>query len=336
MYLNVVKGSGRIATNGGGARGMGSAPWIPFPMPFWPAPNPPAFVRGAHGLRGLGDSTITAGENCDPLNSACVARNFERWVQTMAAQQTAQNRILRKNCSADPFRTPASCADQYPDVSEADLTVGGLSPSNPIQFQLPMYTPTGYVANPNAQQVPNAPLTRSGGEAPAQYVGPPVQAPPANVTRSVSVENVSRPGQTSSFRVGDNWRITVTGPAGQPVSATSIHNGVSQAGSNFGTTDSSGRAVLTGQMTSDTVGSWSESWQVGGQPAGSLVFTVAAAPAGSTNPPVIVDDGLVPAPPPQNGGSFLDRSVSVFGMDVPMLGVLAAVGGAFWFFGGRR
>ena len=105
---------------------------------------------------------------------------------------------------------------------------------------------------------------------------------------SVAFSNLTT-GNASVFRVGDSWRVSISGASpNQPVVVTGVQNGKSST-SQLGTTDANGSWSSTGTMDASTVGNWTESWTVGGVPAASLAFTVAAAsgasqPAGSAAP----------------------------------------------------
>lgn len=96
---------------------------------------------------------------------------------------------------------------------------------------------------------------------------------------TASLVNTSRPGQ--SLQVGDSWTLTVTGPPNSPVSDLAVQNGNSLGVTPYGSTNSSGVFTLNGTATAGTVGTWSETWSVGGVNAPALNFSVAAAPSGS-------------------------------------------------------
>ena len=89
--------------------------------------------------------------------------------------------------------------------------------------------------------------------------------------------NTSRPGQP--FQVGDSWQLNITGPPNSPVSDLAVQNGNSLGETGYGSTDANGNFSLSGSFPASTVGNWSETWSVAGQNAGSLSFTVSAAPS---------------------------------------------------------
>lgn len=130
---------------------------------FPPGVSPTLAGLGAWG--GLGGGLGA----CDPLDSACVEREFEASVASQAAQQTAQNRLLRAQCyqlAAQGFRSQASCDQQYPDVTSAGLWAGtgvdtfgnplGAGAGGAVQFG----PTTGMItsATPSGAGIPAAPV----------------------------------------------------------------------------------------------------------------------------------------------------------------------------------
>lgn len=125
---------------------------------------------------------------------------------------------------------------------------------------------------------------------PAQWIQQ--ATPPSNVVNAAPEDtsaaaptaqwtNITRPG--NSPRVGDRVRVAVHGPANQAVSVTASHNGSSST-SSAGQTNAQGDWSTEAVMSSEHIGSWSETWSVGGvQASPVLSFTVSAAPADQTN-----------------------------------------------------
>jgi hypothetical protein len=167
-------------------------------------------------------------------------------------------------------------------------------------------------------------------------VYPPAPHPPAPVASSAAIANTSRPGQ--SFKVGDSWRLTVTGAPNSPVIGAASQNGSSLGATPYGNTDASGTMVLTGSMDSSTVGNWSETWTVGNTPAPALTFSVAGAPAPAPNttPPAGGGAGSSSTGSSSTAGiqDFLTQSVSIAGISVPLWGAIAAGGVALMLFSG--
>jgi hypothetical protein len=97
------------------------------------------------------------------------------------------------------------------------------------------------------------------------------------VTPRLVFENLTT-GDTGRFYVGDSWRITITGPAGAALKVTGGKDGGS-ATEVAGSIPSSGTWVKTGAPTNAEIGSWVQSWSVGGQTVATLRFVVQAKPS---------------------------------------------------------
>lgn len=102
---------------------------------------------------------------------------------------------------------------------------------------------------------------------------------------------------SSIFKAGDQFTLTVTGPPNSPVLINAIQNGQQLPGpTNLGSTDASGRFVLTGNWIAANVGNWSESITVGGHPAPPLNFNILAGLAGVGAIVPVPNNGPVVAP----------------------------------------
>lgn len=115
-----------------------------------------------------------------------------------------------------------------------------------------------------------------------------VQPPPIkSYPLSFSLLNTTRGG--GDFQVGDRWTLTVSGPPGQPVTINGSQNGQQIGTSQLGSTDGNGNFSTSGVMSSGQTGNWSETYFVGGQPAGAISFQVLQSPGPtptqSTTPP---------------------------------------------------
>lgn len=82
--------------------------------------------------------------------------------------------------------------------------------------------------------------------------------------RGVVLINATQYG-ASNFTVGDQFKLTATGNAGDHVTVTGTFNGQTFSPVDWGTIDNTGQFVLTGTMGPDSVGVWQENWSVGGQ-----------------------------------------------------------------------
>jgi len=154
--------------------------------------------------------------------------------------------------------------------------------------------------------------------------------PAALLPAAVTLQNLSRPG--SSYRVGDTWRMLITGSPNQPVSGSASQNGNSLGTTTYGNTDANGQLVLNGSFDGSTLGAWREMWTVGTSAAPVLAFNVAAAPstpAGSSSPPASSTSG-----PSGLDLSFLSSPVNLLGISVPAWGVGAAAIAALFLLGG--
>ncbi len=94
---------------------------------------------------------------------------------------------------------------------------------------------------------------------------------------TVTFANLSS-GNNGVVRVGDQWRIAISGAT--PNAGVKVRGGKegSSAETSMGSTDSSGNFVLTGSIQPDGVGNWHEEWLVGSPSGyvsvGSFSFTV--------------------------------------------------------------
>ncbi len=123
-----------------------------------------------------------------------------------------------------------------------------------------------------------------------------------DLTPSLSFTKTSGASPYPAFIVGDSWTATITGPANQPVWLQSSRSGSPMILSQVGMTDSTGRFSLSGTVGTGEIGSWVETWYVGGinvggatltnaTSLGTITFSVSAAPhtsadATNTTPPV--------------------------------------------------
>jgi hypothetical protein len=98
---------------------------------------------------------------------------------------------------------------------------------------------------------------------------------------TTTIEQIA-PSVTSNIpanpKVGDSWSVTVKGTQG---AAVSVNDGKGNI-TTMGTIDDNGTKILTGTFGPGDVGSWNETWMVGGAVAGNISFTVNPAPESST------------------------------------------------------
>lgn len=102
---------------------------------------------------------------------------------------------------------------------------------------------------------------------------------PSTGKPTVGLANLTT-GNSAVFYVGDKFRITITGPVGQLVVGSANVNNNGKSSSNYGNISSSGILTIDGQFKSEHIGSWVETWEVGGVPAepSVLMFVCAEKP----------------------------------------------------------
>lgn len=81
----------------------------------------------------------------------------------------------------------------------------------------------------------------------------------------------------NGYVVGRRWKITITGPANQPVSNKAYQDNKDHGSTTYGSTNSSGVFTLEGAFSSDSAGAWVQQWYVGDRFAGLLTFNVSQA-----------------------------------------------------------
>lgn len=122
-------------------------------------------------------------------------------------------------------------------------------------------------------------------------------------------------GNAQRFAVGDRWQVRITGA--NPNTSVAVQGGKNGAQdiATVGTTDGQGNFALNGQITSDQIGSWSESWYAGGgTPAGTVNFTVVGSGAATqTSPTTPTPTPRVPATPGTTIGGFDSQTLLIGG-----------------------
>ncbi len=216
-----------------------------FPLP---APNipigPPVYLRRIPSIAGLGDEA-----------------RFQANLQSDVAAYKYGGLPLDQQVAAITADLTGLCAS-FPSFNAVD----GANATCPSDIGQEV-TQAVY-ANPAPVQQQQQQTQQSGGG--------------AAVSTTVQLTNTSRPGQT--FQVGDGFTLSVVGAANSPVTGSGTQNGVSKGTTPYGNTDGSGRFSISGTMTADTIGSWTEVWTVGGVPAQQLSFSVSAKPSATPAP----------------------------------------------------
>jgi hypothetical protein len=99
-------------------------------------------------------------------------------------------------------------------------------------------------------------------------------AGPAAPVVTVQLANLTS-GDLNNNHVGDDWRLTVTGPANSAVYITATQSGAGQSETQIGTTDAAGNFTMEGAWGGGDAGAWTEYYAVGRYPwTGTLTFQV--------------------------------------------------------------
>ena len=128
-------------------------------------------------------------------------------------------------------------------------------------------------------------------------------------------------GHAAGF--GSVWPMLAARNA--PVSVKGGQNGA-QDTTPMGSTDSSGNWTSNGQITAAQVGSWTESWTVGGQPVGNFAFTVVPA-SGAPGTGGSTSSSTPATGQTSTGSSFMDllnKSTTIGGTSIPDWALIGA------------
>jgi hypothetical protein len=256
------------------------------------------YLRGSDGdFSGLGAIAAPVYENCDPSDSACVARNQVLNAAYNLAIEQAANAEHLAQCLSLGYPA-ATCHAQFDPGGTSDATANA---GQPVQ---------GY-STLQAQTQASAP-SASGG----------------HVTFTSS-----RGG--NALQVGDTWLVSITGASpNAPVTVTAGGNTTP-----MGTTDGSGNFSLSGAARAQDVGTWNESWAVGGVPSGAFSFTVSAAPAAAISTPASSGASVGTGTSTGSAAGASSSSTVIGGFDLSSVPWYIWVGGAvaaFLAFGGGR
>lgn len=193
-------------------------------------------------------------QNCDSRDSACVANNVAKqaavedyWVQHMATGVPAGTVLSFADL------TPAQVTDFY---NPSNIANGG----NVVDSQH-ILTVTN---NPSATVPPVQP---SGSWQP--------------MVKFIASRNGVYVPSNGVLIPGDDWTVQISGA--KPNSSVVVMGGKGggSATANMGNTTGDGVFGVSGKITADQVGPWSEAWSAGGMNAGAFSFTVGV-PSSST------------------------------------------------------
>lgn len=176
-------------------------------------------------------------------------------------------------CAAGQNPLTAAFAPTPTSVTPAPSTPALSAPSTPVTPVSPAASTT-----PSQTQAQATAAAQTQGNASANTAAPP--ATPSAAALSATLQNSTRPGNNTQLLVGDVWVITVAGAPNSPVEVTAVQNGNALGTTPMGTTNAQGVLTLSGTVAASSAGTWVEQWKVGGQPAGTVQFSVSAPSSG--------------------------------------------------------
>jgi hypothetical protein len=205
------------------------------------------------------------------FSSACIAQLLAAQQQDFQLANNANFVVDYTNC-VNSGLAPTICASRTYGLTPAGgytSDAGGGPGGTPL------------ILDANGNPVSGVPVYSG---LPLPGMTPSTGGAPTATPSSILFTNLTS-GNNSKLTVGDRWQIQISNAArNAPVAVTGGQNGAN-ATTPMGTTDSSGNWTSNGQVTADMIGSWQEAWSVGGQPVGTISFSVV--PAGgspSTSP----------------------------------------------------
>lgn len=252
-------------------------------------------LRTRNGMRGLGDDTTVA-----TVPAPVVGYNGQLATDVQSGLtfgSTAPANAYVQSLAADPVAavygadTPLSPSQvQYINSVLAGV---GLPPMSPGQYTLLSGSNVGGSAPTNtipsgggAYAYPDTNIPASAYTPASAYSAVPSSVPVIaqgqGLPLSAKIVNASRPNQP--FQVGDQFSVVLTGPPNAVVTNSASQNGTSLGTGSYGTTDQNGNATVNGTLDASTVGNWVEDWYVAGQKAGTISFSVKAAPTSTPAP----------------------------------------------------
>jgi hypothetical protein len=137
-----------------------------------------------------------------------------------------------------------------------------------------------------------------------------------------------------AFQPGDSWTITISGAApSTPVTAYGVHPDGSTGTNTMGSTDTTGKFTLSGTFSSSDLGTWDETWYVGGASVGEFKFVVQT--AGLPLPTSGGSSGSGTSTTSTSAGACDANSISLLGYCIPGWAAALGVVGLL-FLGGKR
>lgn len=204
------------------------------------------------------------------------------------------------------YSCPTCWAYEFNVVKDGFSYRAALQPVNAMQYSSDAFAQ--YIAQKWAEaksqaaasQTASTPVSTSTPSTPTSSTPSTSSSTPATSgTSSQSVVRSATIFAPRGYTVGSPWSIVVMGAPGKAVSVAAWKDGRSLGETTYGVTDSTGRFDLSGSFTPDTTGQWQEIWKVGGEPVGTVSFTVLPAPGPSDAPATPVKTSAMPLPPAQ-------------------------------------
>lgn len=244
---------------------------------------PPVMRRG---IKGLGQSVCLATNgagNCTcPLEDAPLGCSPAGIPWQASGGGPANNWIYYDIITGQPLDLSNACYINEDLLINCDDNENGQQPAGPITILAQTAAYAAANAAANAAYVPPPPPASAainpitGNETADVVSGNSTATSIVAKLPTVSLLNTTAPNQP--FQVGDSWSLQINGAPNSPVTDTASQNGASLGTTSYGSTDSNGNLFLSGTFDSSTVGTWVETWSVGGISAGPISFTVSPAP----------------------------------------------------------
>lgn len=214
-------------------------------------------------LSSMGFSVQILGSNCEPSAGCLGLASYSAIIRKNGkAMDTSIGSGIRHNSPSAEASEIAMIFDMYSAPESSFRSGFNLDVLAPVPAPAPAPAPA---TSPASYLVP-APAP-----APAPTPAPAPAPAPAPVSKPLSVSIAVDGG---NFAVGKSWKVTVTGPANQPVSVKAWQDGKDLGQTTYGTTSLDGVFELSGNFDSSTPGSWVQHWYVGSNYAGSLTFFI--------------------------------------------------------------
>jgi len=268
-----------------GLRGLGQTcqvpqPGVPMVYPACPASAPIiSGIPAATYTQGPAPATYVAppsipvpacSQDTRPGGAAfsaeCIAQVQAAQQARMAADNQANRAVFVANCNRDWEANAVRYRELGMEVPPNDCEYRGYGQTLPGTTG----SYTGYLPG-TPQAIIDWRTANPGGGSPGPAAGSGGTAG-GGLSPSFAFTNLTS-GDNTNFKVGDRWQIQITGPANTPVSYNGGRNGENKL-IQVGSTDSTGKLILNGQMGQGEIGDWLEAWRLNNQVIQNLTFRV--------------------------------------------------------------